>query len=133
MRVDRRGRPLTGLLTGGQQHDAPLLPALLEQGTIRRGGRGRPRRKPVQVCGDKGYTGRPIRGYLRRHGIGAVIPYRINEKHWRPVNRAIYRERNVVERLFNRLKQCRRIATRYEKLAENYRAMVTFAMILLWL
>jgi transposase len=48
-------------------------------------------------------------------------------------NREIYRQRNIVERLFNRIKQFRRIATRYEKLAQNYTAMITIASILLWL
>lgn len=121
------------LLTAGQQHDSTVFEVLLEQGAIRRGGRGRPRRKPQQICGDKSYSSRKIRRYARRHGMRAVIPHKQNERRKGRFDREVYRERNQVERLINRLKQCRRVATRYEKLAENYRAMVTIAMILLWL
>ena len=75
-----------------------------------------------------------MRSYLRRRGIGAVIPRRSNESR-RGVrfDRAAYRERNRVERLINRLKQHRAIATRYEKLKETYHALLTIACILRWL
>ena len=110
------------------------MPPLLERGAIRRPGRGRPRVRPARVGGDKGYTGWPVRTYLRRRGIGAVIPRRTNEQR-RGVrfDRAAYRERNAVERLIRRLKQHRAIATRYEKLQETYHALLTLACILLWL
>lgn len=62
-----------------------------------------------------------------------VIPTRNNEQRSPSFDRAAYRERNSVERLINRLKQFRRIATRYEKRADNYLAMLTIAAILLWL
>lgn len=96
--------------------------------------RGRPRIRPDRVVGDKGYTGQPIRAYLRRRGIGAVIPRQARERR-RGVrfDRAAYRERNVVERTINRLKQHRAIATRYEKLEETYHALLTIACILRWL
>ena len=125
---------MTHLLTAGQRHEAPQTPALLERGAVPRPGRGRPRLRPDRVAGDKGYTGRPVRSYLRRRGIGAVIPRRANESR-RGVrfDRAAYRERNVVERLINRLKQHRAIATRYEKLEVSYHALLTIAAILLWL
>ena len=67
-----------------------------------------------------------------RAAISPVIPTQENERR-RPFDRDAYRERNKVERLINRLKQFRRIATRYEKRATNYLAMVTLAMIMLWL
>lgn len=96
--------------------------------------RGRPRVRPARVAGDKGYTGRPIRGYLRRRRIGAVIPrLRTEPKRGVRFDRAAYRERNKVERLIHRLKQHRAIATRYEKLAAHYGALVTIGCILLWL
>ena len=79
LRTERSGKPITSLLTAGQRHEAPHLPALLEQGAVRRPGRGRPRLRPDRVVGDKGYPGQPTRGYLRRRGIGAVIPRRANE------------------------------------------------------
>ncbi len=74
-----------------------------------------------------------MRRYLRRRGIWAVIPTRNNEQRSPTFDRAAYRERNAVERLINRLKQFRRIATRYEKRAVNYLGMLTIAAIFLWL
>jgi transposase len=105
----------------------------MEQGAVKRAGRGRPRLRPQRVVGDKGYSSRQVWRYLARRGIQLVIARRANEAQQRAFDRACYRERNRVERLINRLKQCRRVATRYEKLAENYVAMVTLAAILLWL
>ena len=68
-----------------------------------------------------------------RHGIRITIPHKANEHRGGPFDRAIYRMREQVERLINRLKQNRRIATRYEKCAANYRAMWLIAATLLWL
>jgi transposase len=70
---------------------------------------------------------------LRRRGIRFTIPHRSNERRRGTFDRVLYRQRNRIERLINRLKQFRRIATRYEKRAENYLAMLTIAAILLWL
>ena len=125
---------MTFVLTAGQRHEAPQVPALLEQGAVKRPGRGRPRLRPARAVGDKGYTGTPVRAYLRRRGIRAVIPRRRTESR-RGVrfDRAAYRQRNVVERTINRLKQFRAIATRYEKLPETYHALLVIATILLWL
>lgn len=110
------------------------MPALLERGAVKRPGRGRPRLRPQRVIGDKGYTGQPVRAYLRRRGIGAVIPRRRTEaRRGVRFDQAAYRERNRVERLINRLKQHRAIATRYEKLEASYHALLTIACILLWL
>ena len=110
------------------------MAALLAAGAVKRPGCGRPRRRPQRVAGDKGYTGRPVRSFLRRQGIGTVIPRRTTESR-RGVrfDRAAYRERNRIERLINRLKQHRAIATRYEKLEVSYHALLTIACILLWL
>jgi transposase len=74
-----------------------------------------------------------LRNYLRRRGIRFTIPRLSNEPRRGPFSREIYRQRNIVERAINRLKQFRRIATRYEKLAANYTAMLTIACIFLWL
>ncbi|NEP51799.1 MAG: transposase [Moorea sp. SIO3C2] len=74
-----------------------------------------------------------MRNYLRRRGIRFTIPRLSNELHRGPFNREIYRQRNLIERAINRIKQFRRIATRYEKLAINYTAMLEIALILLWL
>lgn len=117
----------------GQAHDSRFVEALLEGGAVKRPGRGRPRGRPQRVAGDKGYSYRRVRRYLRRRGIGAIIPTRKDQPRNPHFDRAAYRERNRVERLINRLKQFRRVATRYEKRACNYLAMVTIAAILLWL
>ena len=105
----------------------------MEQGAVKRPGRGRPRSRPKRVVADKGYSSKAIRRYLRRRGIRCTIPRRSNERHRGRFDRAAYRTRNQVERLINKLKQFRRVATRYEKYAENYRAMVVLRCILLWL
>jgi transposase len=84
------------------------------------------------VAGDKGYSSKEIRRYLRRRGIRVVIARQKRERRVH-FDKSAYRKRNVVERLVNRLKQFRRIATRYEKRAVNYLAMLTIAAITLWL
>jgi transposase len=105
----------------------------MEQGTVPRPGH-HPRVRPQRVVGDKGYTGRPVRRYLRRRGIGAVIPrLRTEPRRGTRFDRSAYRERNRVERTINRLKQFRALATRYDKLEETFHAFVTIAAILLWL
>jgi len=107
----------------------------MDQGAVpRTAGAGRPRLRPETVVGDKGYTGRTLRQWLRQRGMRAVIP-RLSHEPRRGVrfDRTLYRERNRAERCINRLKQFRRIATRYEKLAATYSAFVTLAAIVLWL
>lgn len=105
----------------------------MEGGSIKKGSRGRPRRLPFRVAADKAYSNRRIRTYLAKRGIGITIPRKSNEKHKGKFDKEVYRKRNIVERLFNRLKQFRRIATRYEKRAANYKAFLSIAAILLWL
>ncbi len=119
-------------MTPGQRHEQAVFERLMERGAVKRR-RGRPRVRPQRVAADKGYSSGKVRRYLRRRGIGAVIPRKRNERRSPRFDRAAYRERNAVERTINRLKQWRRIATRYEKRATNYRAMLTIAAILLWL
>ena len=102
-------------------------------GAVARHG-AKPRVRPVRVVADRAYTGRRIRRGLRRRGIGAVIPRQLLEpKGGVRFDRAAYRERNVVERAIRRLKHHRAIATRYDTLAASYHAMLTLAVILLWL
>jgi transposase len=124
---------MTLVLTPGQRHEATAFARLLEQGAVRRPGRGRPRVRPRRVVGDKGYTGRARRAYCRRRGIRYTIPRRRDERHRGRFDRAIYRLRNRVERLINRCKQYRSLATRYDKRAASYHALWTIGMILLWL
>ena len=91
-----------------------------------------PRIRPEKVVGEKGYSSNRSRSYLRKRGIGAVIARKVNEPRAGAFDKEAYRQRNLVERLINRLKQFRRVATRYEKRAINYRAMLTIAAIVLW-
>jgi transposase len=118
LRAEGQGKAMVMVLAPGQQHEATVFEALLEQGTVRRPGRGRLRR----VIGDKGYSAKRIRGYLRQRGMRITIPRKRNECRSGPFNRAVYRTRNRIERLINRCKQFRRLATRYEKRVVNHRA-----------
>ncbi len=133
MRAEGGGKPLTVVVTPGQQHEATVFPQLMEQGAVKQRGRGRPKRRPRRLVGDKGYSSQKIRQYVRRCGIRITIPRKRNECRTGPFDRAVYRQRNRIERLINRLKQVRRLATRYEKRAENFRAMWLIAATLLWL
>jgi transposase len=133
LRAEGNGRPITAVLTGGERQEQIALERLLDQGAIRRSGRGRPRLRPLKVAGDKAYSSPTARRRLRRRGITPVIPTKSNQRRNPRFDRAAYRQRNRIERLINRLKQSRRIATRYEKRAVNYHAMVTIGMIKLWL
>ena len=121
------------ILSPGQRHDTLFFEPLMEDGAIKRPGPGRPKRRPDRVVGDKGYSSDDNRSYLQRRGINYTIPRRANEKRGSPFDEVAYKLRNRVERLIGRLKQYRRIATRYEKLAENYLAMLHIGSILLWL
>lgn len=133
VRADGQGRPLTFVLTAGQRHETVAFEALMTQVAVQRPGRGRPKQRPRRLIADKGYSSRKIRAYLRRRGIRQTIPHRSNEHRTGPFSRALYRSRNLVERLINRLKHYRRIATRYEKRADNYLAMLLLAAIIFWL
>lgn len=131
-RAEGHGRPMALVLTPGQRHETTAFEALMQGGAVKRPGR-RPRRRPRRVVADKAYSSRAIRRWLRQRGIRAVIPRKCNERQRRPFDRHWYRQRNRIERLINRCKQFRRIATRYEKRAHNYLAMWLIAMIILWL
>ena len=114
--------PLRLGLTAGQAHDAPAALALLNRLAPR-----------TIVLGDKAYDGNAIRDLIESQGAVPNIPAKSNRK-WRPCfSKTLYRERNQVERFFSKLKHFRRIATRYDKLADNFLAMVKLASMRLWL
>ena len=121
------------VLTPGERNEMAALPELMNRGAVKRSGRGRPKLRPRAVVGDRGYTGKPSRDDLRRRGISAVIPQLKTEKTSLLMDRVLYRERNVVERLVGRLKEYRHVATRYDKLAASYLAFVQLAAIRIWL
>jgi len=104
-------------------------------------GRGRPRTRPDRLIADKGYSYPRCRRLLRERQIPHTIPERCDQRLQRATrpgrplvfDKAIYARRQVVERCINRLKQWRGLATRYEKRARNYRAMLILAAIVVWL
>ena len=85
------------------------------------------------LAGDKGYSSSDLRNWLGEREIEAVIPYRKDEMGPHDYDKDLYRERPKIEQTINRLKRFRRVATRADKLATSYLAMVTLAMILEWL
>jgi transposase len=133
LRAEGNGRPITVVLTGGERHEQIALEAVLDQAAIHRQGRGRARLRPRRLAGDKGYSSPTARRRLRRRHIRPIIPSRKDQRRQPNFDRQAYRQRNKIDRLFNRLKQARRIATRYEKRGVNYLAMIHIGMILLWL
>jgi putative transposase len=131
-------------VTPGHANDSPALPRLLAELRVPRLGPGRPRTTPEALRGDKAYSARAHREHLRRRGITAVIPEPADQvghrkkrgsRGGRPVgfDAQDYKNRNVVERAFNHIKNWRALATRYDKLALVYRGGVVLAAILLWL
>src|SRR5262249_14627823 len=133
VRAEGGGKPLTFVVTPGQRHDSTQFERLMTRGAVRRRGRGRPRLRPRRLVADRGYSYPRIRRGLRHHGVRVTIARRKDQRRRGPFDRAEYRLRARVEQLFCRLKQFRRIATRYEKRAANYLAMLWLAAIMLWL
>jgi transposase len=85
------------------------------------------------VIGDRGYDAAHLRAQLHRQRCRVVIPSHPSRRRKRPFNRRLYKRRHHVENFFQRLKRYRRVATRYDKLAATFFAMVCFAAILVWL
>lgn len=132
---DGAGIPLAVRLTGGQAHESKQFEAVLDSVAIRRSN-GRVRRRPQRVAADKAYDVPRIRHWLHDHSIQAVIPpkkrsSKAKPKVGRPVtyNKEYYRLRNVIERCVGWLKENRSLATRYDKLAVSYLAMVQLAFL----
>jgi transposase len=135
---------LSFVLTAGNVNDTGLMSTVLDQISVPRRGAGRPRTRPDRVLADKGYPSRANRAWLAAHRIKATIPDRADQQAHRAARGSrggrppafdpeIYRQRNVVERCFNKLKNWRGIATRTDKLARNYHAGVCVAATLIWL
>jgi len=120
--TDARGLPIKLTLTPGQAHDAngaAMLLTDLADGGI--------------VLGDKAYDADWIRDRIEAQGAAANIPDKVNRKVRHCFSKTLYKERNHVERFFNKIKHFRRIATRFEKYAANYLAMIKLAAIRIWL
>uniref|UniRef100_UPI003013F8DF IS5 family transposase n=1 Tax=Methylobacterium nigriterrae TaxID=3127512 RepID=UPI003013F8DF len=114
--TDRFCRPLAFLLTGGQVADCKAGAILLERLPTCR-----------LLLADKGYDSDAIRRQIEATGAAPNIPPKVN-RCWKPCfSPVLYRGRNAIERMFGRLKDFRRIATRYDRLATNYLAAVCLA------
>lgn len=120
--VDALGNPLRVVLGPGQQADCRRAAELLSAA----GSAG-------NVLADKAYDTDAVLASVAAIGAQAVIPSKKNRLVQRVIDRNLYRDRNKVERFFSRLKQFRRLATRYDKTASSFLGMVHFVSALLWL
>ena len=127
--TDSNGIPLNVEVSAGQRHESKLFEQVLDGVKIRRPAGGRPRQRPKAVAGDKAYSNKRIRSWLRDRHVRPVIPTLSNQHQSPRFDKAAYRQRNVVERCVGWLKGFRRIGTRFEKLAVNFAAMVKLGMI----
>lgn len=119
--TDADGRPRVLVLSPGNINDIALAPALLAAvGPIKR------------LIADKAYDANSLRQLLANQGAKAVIPSTASRNRPIPYNKTIYRQRNLIERMFARLKDFRRIATRYDKLARNFLAGAFIVATVLW-
>ena len=89
--------------------------------------------KAKATIGDKGYDANTLEMKIAEQGSQAVIPPKRNRKTPRPYDKVLYKERNLIERFFAKLKQFRRVATRYDKLIVNFMGFVKLAAIAIWL
>ena len=120
--VDQDGLPIRIVLSAGQASDKAAVAELIE---------GLP---PAQaLVADRGYDAQAIIDLVRARGGRAHIPTQKDRKVQRSIDPAIYRQRNLVERYFCKLKHFRRVATRFDKLASNFLAAVLLASTRLWL
>lgn len=119
--VDALGNPVALSLTPGQAADITEAEPLLE------------RLEPEALLADKGYDSDALVETLKERGIEPVIPSKANRKTPRDTDFALYRERNLVERFFNKIKHYRAVATRFDKLASTFLAGVLLVCVLIWL
>jgi transposase len=119
--VDQAGMPVRIVLSQGQSSDKTVAPIVLEGLAPRR-----------DLIADRGYDARAILNLVESRGGRAHIPTCRDRKIQRSVDPVLYRQRNLIERFFNKLKHFRRVATRYDKTARNFLAAVLLAATRLW-
>lgn len=121
VKVDAFGLPLAYIITGGNRQEITQAKELLKEECC------------DKVVADRGYDSDDFREHLENLGIEPVIPGKKNRKVSIDFDRHVYKERNFVERFFNKIKGFRRIATRYDKTAKMYLGALLVVGILLWL
>ncbi|GLS35058.1 hypothetical protein GCM10010869_06460 [Mesorhizobium tianshanense] len=121
MAVRGLGCPVRFILTAGQRGDCPQAYTLIE---------GLPAKV---VMADAAYDADPLRREIADKGAIAVIPNNPSRARKYPIDKHLYAQRHLIECCFSRLKQFRRVATRFEKTARNYLAIVTIAATVLWI
>ncbi|MFJ9130954.1 IS5 family transposase [Streptomyces sp. NPDC102340] len=142
--ADDRARPLVWLTSPGQRGDNPMLVSVLECLRIARRGPGRPRTRPDRLRGDKAYSSRDTRAYLRGRHIKATIAQpedqrsnrlRLGRAGGRPpaFDKTQYRRRSAAERCVSKWKQFRAVASRYDKRDYIFNGTLTVAAIVIWL
>jgi transposase len=132
MLCDANGIPLCFLLSGGQASDISYAQPFLDEVSIPSSQRGRPRKRCKWLLADKGYDAEALRPYSEQCRMQPVIPLRSMKRKPKPglprlFDRPRYRQRNIIEPMFDWLKENRRIVTRFDKLAKSYAAMVSLA------
>ncbi|HUI94001.1 MAG TPA: IS5 family transposase [Chitinivibrionales bacterium] len=120
--VDSKGRPLSFTVTGGQVHDSQVVEEILNTP-----------RPPLAVTADKAYDSEKVRQQIRDEGALPVIPNRCTATKKAYCPKRFYRRRHKIENFFCRIKDWRRIATRYDKLARNFLAAATLVGVLYWI
>lgn len=124
--TDGQGIPISVIATPGQRNEGPEFEHLMNASLIKT---YRKAKRPEALAGDKAYRSKAIRRYIEKLSIEDVIPTQSNEVRNPNFDQAKYKCRNVIERFIGWIKEYRRVATRYEKIVENYLAMVTIAII----
>jgi transposase len=119
--ADAKGRLLSILLTGGEAHDCPPAPRLIRR-----------TKAAKKLLGDKAYDSAELRQWMKRRGTKAVVPNRSNRKQPFSFDKKAYKQRHRIENAFCRLKDFRRIATRYDRLARNFLASVCLVAAIVW-
>jgi len=121
LRIDRDGHLMHIEVTPGQDHELNHAEALMNGGAVRQPC-GRPKLRPQALVGDKGYSANWFRKWAHNKHMAAVIPRSKNETRKGPFQKDLYRERELIERTIGRFKEYRRVAFRFEKLSEQYKA-----------
>jgi len=119
--VNAQGLPVRLVISGGQVHDSKMMPVFLDWYN-----------PPLAIVADKAYGSSKIRQAIQDEGALDVIPAKNNARNPKPHNKNLYKARNIVERFFCKMKDMRRLATRFEKSGRNFLNLVYLFAIKCW-